>query len=100
MTPTEQDKLREQIHSALFADDFPILNDIEKDAVDRVVAIIQQAQKADRKRVALGARIDERQMLSFHRAYGKDYQETLETLEEANDERIAVLKARQEEVDD
>lgn len=58
MTPTEQDKeLREQIHSALFADDFPILNDIEKNAVDRVVAIIQ-AQKADMKRVALEARIE------------------------------------------
>lgn len=51
-------ELREKIHSALFADDFPILNDIEKDAVDRVVAIIQQAQKADRKRGALEARID------------------------------------------
>ena len=48
--------------------------------------------------MALEARIDERQILSFHRAYGKDYQETLETLEEANDKRIAELKAQQEEV--
>jgi hypothetical protein len=90
MTPTEQDKeLREKIHSALFADDFPILNDIEKDAVDRIVAIIQD-QKADRKRVALEARIDEATRgLSLsgkyeHRQYFTG--------------RIAGLKAQQEEV--
>lgn len=42
MKLTEQDKeLREKIHSALFADDFPILNDIEKDAVDRILALIR-----------------------------------------------------------
>ena len=38
------------------------------------------------------ARIDERQSMSFHRAYGKDYQYTLEILEEQNDARIATLK--------
>ena len=59
MTPTEQDnELREKIHSALFADDFPILNDIEKDAVDRVVAIIQ-AQKAEAERREREARLNE-----------------------------------------
>jgi hypothetical protein len=36
-----EDELREKINSALFADDFPILNDIEKDAVDRILAIIR-----------------------------------------------------------
>lgn len=94
MTPTEQDKeLREQIHSALFADDFPILNDIEKDAVDRIVAIIQ-AQKADRKRVALEARIDELLHLD---------DESIDTDWKANEwlsvsNRMAELKAQLEEV--
>lgn len=44
MTDTNQaseDELREKINSALFADDFPILNDIEKDAVDRILDIIR-----------------------------------------------------------
>lgn len=44
MTDTNQaseDELREKINSVLFADDFPILNDIEKDAVDRILAIIR-----------------------------------------------------------
>lgn len=50
------------------------------------------------KELVAEARLDERQMLNFHRAYGKDYQATLETLEEANDDRIAELKAQQEEV--
>ena len=36
-----ESELREQINSALFADDFPILNEIEKDAVDRILAIIR-----------------------------------------------------------
>ena len=34
--------LREQVNSRLFADDFPILNDIEKDAVDNLVALIKE----------------------------------------------------------
>jgi len=84
MTPTEQDKeLRELVHIVQNAD-------TTYDAMQFIIA--------DRKRVALEARIDERQMLSFHRAYGKDYQATLETLEEANDKRLAELKAQQEEV--
>ena len=61
---------------------------LKSDDAARVIELII----ADRKRVALEARLDERQMLSFHRAYGRDYQETLETLEESNDERIAELK--------
>ena len=84
MTPTEQDKeLRELVHIVQNAD-------TTYDAMQFI--------KADRKRVELEARLDERQMLSFHRAYGRDYQATLETLEEANDDRIAELKAQQEEV--
>ena len=79
MTPTEQDKeLRELVHIVQNAD-------TTYDAMQFIIA--------DRKRVALEARIDERQMLSFHRAYGRDYQATLETLEEANDKRIAELEA-------
>lgn len=43
------------------------------------------------------ARIDERQSMNFHRAYGKDYQYTLELLEEQNDARIATLKQQLKE---
>ena len=115
MTPTEQDKKLEVALMELFcrSEEFgrtfltcaskeEFAEAVNGGALDHQQAA-HEAMKlitADRKRVALGARIDERQMLSFHRAYGKDYQETLETLEEANDERIAELKAQQEEVDD
>ena len=102
MTPTEQDKELEQ-----WLDKLSELNKLggrgHGDLADtchvcgispsKLLAYIT----ADRKRVALEARIDERQMLNFHRAYGRDYQATLETLEESNDERIAELKAQQEE---
>ena len=98
MTPTEQDKeLREKIShrfDSVCAEGHQQSCGEYQTAVDDVMQLIA----ADRKRVALEARIDERQMLSFHRAYGKDYQETLETLEEANDKRIAELKAQQGEV--
>lgn len=83
MTPTEQE-LRNK---------YPI-NTFSGTTQDELVEFITQYGDT---RERLG-RIDERQMLSFHRAYGKDYQETLETLEEANDKRIAELKAQQEEV--
>jgi len=112
MTPTEQDKLREQIeaifknpHCASCHEDWDYDSSYRTDScctrfmtdsISKVVELIT----ADRKRVALEARLDERQMLNFHRAYGKDYQETLETLEETNDERIAELKAQQEKTDD
>ena len=109
MTPTEQDnELRSAIiHYRIKCDYY--LSDRDEGVISQeeyetaicseLNAVIQLCT-ADRKRVALEARIDERQMLSFHRAYGRDYQATLETLEEANDERIAELKAQQEEVDD
>ena len=74
------------------------LSEKEKDSDREQVDRYWQLITADRKRVELEARLDERQMLSFHRAYGRDYQATLETLEEANDDRIAELKAQQEEV--
>lgn len=95
MTPTEQDKeLRGQIETLVFARFYDVPEKQRKSIVANLLKLIT----ADRKRVELEARIDERQMLSFHRAYGKDYQGTLELLEEANDERIAELKAQQEEV--
>ena len=97
MTPTEQDKeLREKIShrfDSVCAEGHQQSCGEYQTAVDDVMQLIT----ADRKRVALEARIDERQMLSFHRAYGRDYQATLETLEETNDKRIAELKAQQEE---
>lgn len=74
------------------------LSEKEKDSDREQVDRYWQLIIADRKRVALEARLEERQMLSFHRAYGRDYQATLETLEETNDKRIAQLKAQQEEV--
>ena len=40
--------LREQVNSRLFADDFPILNDIEKDAVDNLVALIKEQVRLGR----------------------------------------------------
>ena len=97
MTPTEQDKeLREKLRVMIrgYLRDY---TDSARDSLvyaDEVLSLITQYGDT---RERLG-RIDERQMLSFHRAYGKDYQETLETLEEANDKRIAELKAQQEEV--
>lgn len=37
-------------------------------------------------------RIDERESMHFGRKYGRDYQATLEDLEEENDKRLAELK--------
>ena len=104
MTPTEQDnELRKEIHK-LFGDGqaydggYHSCYDGKWIDMTNEVCAVADFITADRKRVALEARMDERQMLSFHRAYGKDYQATLEILEEANDERIAELKAQQDEV--
>ena len=95
MTPTEQDnELLIAIQNVETQGSF-VKNEITGRAMKEIAALIT----ADRKRVALEARIDERQMLSFHRAYGRDYQATLETLEESNDERIAELKAQQEQLE-
>jgi len=97
MTPTEQDKeLREKLDELLKSPRYGV--SLFAGHRDILVEILADFITADRKRVALEARIDERQMLNFHRAYGKDYQGTLETLEEANDDRIAELKAQQEEL--
>ena len=97
MTPTEKDR---ELRKAILLEFKNVHRLAPADYTENCTNIVMQLITADRKRVALEARIDERQMLSFHRAYGKDYQETLETLEEANDERIAELKSQQEEVDD
>lgn len=43
-------------------------------------------------RERLEARLDERRSLSFNRVYGKDYQSSLEHLEEVNLKRIATLE--------
>lgn len=108
MTPTEQDSngdgiLKQRIYeeiAVIFAgkdlshEQIAALMDDRKESVELIMRLIT----ADRKRVALEARIDERQMLSFHRAYGRDYQATLETLEEANDERTAELKEQYESI--
>ena len=100
MTPTEQDK--EQRYHLASCEMYEILRGIfhsDRRLTGKSCSCgLTEFITADRKRVELEARLDERQMLSFHRAYGKDYQATLEILEEANDERIAELKAQQEEV--
>lgn len=104
MTPTEQDKeLRESTRKSialLVAQRRGAVKWDEQDYISagNILFVCTKLITAYRERVALEARIDERQMLSFHRAYGKDYQATLETLEESNDKRIAELKAQQEEV--
>lgn len=88
MTPTEQDKMSDEELYQSITDICFENGGVTKPMADKLM----QLTTADRKRVALEARLDERQMLSFHRAYGRDYQATLETLEEANDKRIAELK--------
>ena len=60
MTPTEQDKeLREQVSTAMYDTDYKHVIEepgyYDKAAVDAVVELIT----ADRKRVELGARLDE-----------------------------------------
>lgn len=64
--------LREQVNSRLFADDFPILNDIEKDAVDNLVALIKEQERQ--------ARIDElkaleppEQFADYNRIMGSEF---------------------------
>ena len=113
MTPEEQEKELRRLISDLMADlmvdvSLEKLSKYDGDIIEKGrlylkshndrLDIIMQLITADRKRVALEARLDERQMLNFHRAYGKDYQATLEMLEESNDDRIAELKSQREEV--
>lgn len=93
MTPTEHYK---ELRDAILLEFKNVHRLAPSDYTENCTNIVMQLIAADRKRVALEARIDERQMLNFHRAYGKDYQETLGMLEEANDDRIAGLKAQQE----
>lgn len=94
MTPTEQDKLREQIHK-LFgdhqADDGGYQSCYDGKWIDMTneVCAVADYITADRKRVALEARLDEltrvlQQPYISQQVYGQD--------------RIAELKAQQEEV--
>lgn len=104
MTPTQQDKeLRTQIRNTLYNHEIGFSlakadrqtpGQMVEELIDAMLCLVT----ADRKRVAMEARLDERQMLNFHRAYGRDYQETLETLEEANDERIALINNKRKEL--
>ena len=105
MTPTEQDKeLREQVSTVMYDTDYKhVIEDPEyfdKAAVDAVVDLIT----ADRKRVALEARINERNKIALDNYRGKtasestNWQGEFEYFMEGNEERIAELKAQQEEV--
>ena len=113
MTPTEQDKKLEVALMELFcrSEEFgrvfltrvskeEFAKSVNSGALDHQQAAHEAMQliTADRKRVALEARLDERQALHFGRKYGRDYQATLEDLEEENDKRIAELKAQKEEL--
>ena len=97
MTPTEQDKeLREKVATIVEYWDFSPLQD-EDSRIERLKDEIMQLITADRKRVALEARIDELeqvypQLQKHHGVSG-----------EGNyyyDDRIAELKAQQEEFGD
>ena len=92
----EQDKeLRENIIS--------ILRDSKLDIVDDADAVMQLIT-ADRKRVALEARINERNKIALDNYRGKTFSESTNWqakfgyFVEGNERRIAELKAQQEEV--
>ena len=88
MTPTEQDKeldeILELLHNSWFEDDY---DPTDPDALEAKQAIMQLIT-ADRKRVALEARIDELEDLSPGMYYFGDIVKI--------DNRIAELKAQQE----
>ena len=98
MTPTEQDKeLREKLTKLISQDGWVDTQEVDVDGqVNELVAIIT----ADRKRVALEARIDENNMYIreltrhyFPSGPGKPHIPLVQF-----HERIAELKAQQEEV--
>ena len=115
MTPTEQDKeLREQVSTVMYDTDYKhVIEDPEyfdKAAVDAVVDLIT----ADRKRLALEARIDELETKRLevqrikqnivewsnsHEALGIGYVIShADSVDHIAKDRIAELKAQQEEV--
>ena len=107
MTPTEQDKKLEVALMELFcrSEEFgrtfltcaskeEFAEAVNGGALDHQQAAHEAMQLITQygdTRERLG-RIDERQALHFGRKYGRDYQATLEDLEEENDKRLAELK--------
>lgn len=97
MTPTEQDKeLREKVAAIIEYWDFSPLQD-EDSRIERLKNEIMQLITADRKRVALEARINELEKIEING-------DNIWTVDNDTDtamlikERIAELKAHQEEV--
>ena len=106
MTPTEQDKeLREKVATIVEYWDFSPLQD-EDSRIERLKDEIMQLITADRKRVALEARISELKMWELPEneiqmvfanpcnICGHDYPK----LRKAQQDRLSALKAQQEEV--
>lgn len=90
MTPTEQDKeLRDKVATIVEYWDFSPLQD-EDSRIERLKNEIMQLITADRKRVALEARIDELERTMPHTDGMRHYNTAKR--------RIAELKAQQEEV--
>lgn len=101
MTPTEQDKLREQIHKLLGdyqADDGGYQSCYDGKWIDMTneVCAVADFITADRKRVELEARTDELQKaLDENAPFGEGQ---LDVAAEYVEYRLAELKAQQEEV--
>jgi len=100
MTPTEQDnELQEKVATIVEYWDFSPLQD-EDSRIERLKSEIMQLITADRKRVALEARIDELEhtFVSYDNALASELVENPEWEYGQVAERIAELKAQQEEV--
>ena len=99
MTPTEQDKeLRDKLTKLISQDGWVDTQEVDVDGqVNELVALIT----ADRKRVALEARIDELKSLPVN--WESCYDNTLrkhysKVYDDVYNKRLAELKAQQEEV--
>ena len=101
MTPTEQDKqLRELLERYAWTIETDEGGEYLAVDIDHVIEPILQLITADRKRVALEARIDELEhtFVSYDNVLASEYVENPEWEYGQVVERIAELKAQQEEV--
>jgi hypothetical protein len=107
-TPAEQ-SLREQVtqllsddyactrvweawqYGTMTQDDFMPLTETER--VDEIIALIESHTSKVCQQKEREARIDELQRVDTRRHYGKDYQDSLDELDEYKDARIAQLEA-------
>ena len=104
MTPTEQDKeLREQL-DRLITENQGVDGSIDISDQEAMRDEILELITADRKRVSLEARINERNKIALDNYRGETFSEStnwqakFEYFMDSNERRIAELKAQQEEV--